>query len=489
MPRVRKTKVQKVLAMNTAGHLTYCSAPPEKRGQGRCNHLAHQEENETTQEFMARADEALKQVEGLREDTFSGRKPAFDFDDGEGGVREIEYETKPYRMSEEEKEDAEEIYGRLQLDNDYGDKKLFIHFETPLWNDTDINYYAQQNDMRPKTIKEVILGETEIVTESNDPDIPVGTVLTPFRTGKVKEKMKAEGYTEENSPIKFGTGVEAMNKAAEANGFQATTDAAVIPYCMRPSSDLADHPLTSAYKYVLNRRRNPQNQQLAYMALLNNAALDRDYQRYNHGYSIPSLADEFAGKSGIFRKYMSGRSVPYTGRAVIDPSDDVNFGEIKLPAAMAIDIFRPTLVKQFLREGKTEEDFNAFVDQFRKNDVTDKQRQELEDRIVAGNVRVLANRQPSSHLGNMQGYKPKLSRGATILLNPLYMEAFGADSDGDQMTIIGVNNNEVNESIDRSLMSTLDVNVNTPRNQAKKQMLPQKDVLYGILSVLKARSK
>ena len=77
----------KVLALNTSGNLTYCTCPPELRGKGRCNHIAHQENNETAEEFVRR-------IESIKIN--NKRKP---FIPSEG----CEITVMPYRMTPEEK--------------------------------------------------------------------------------------------------------------------------------------------------------------------------------------------------------------------------------------------------------------------------------------------------------------------------------------------------------------------------------------------------
>ena len=261
------------------------------------------------------------------------------------------------------------------------------------------------------------------------------------------------------------------------------------PVAGAPKEDAISSDITVAYKYMLRQHANPQKQQLAYEALLNNNALSKDDARYSNGYRNKSLADEFAGKGGVFRAVISGGSIPYSGRAVITPNADLKFGECAIPASMAVDIFRPTLLDQLTAEGKSIEEIDAWMAQYRipQHEISPATKKDLEDRISTR--RVALCRQPSLHQSSFQSFRPRISHGATIENNPLICKAYNADHDGDEMSCYGFNQEHIIPILDRSIDATLPVNTRLPRHLETLSILPTKDSLFGILSILEQRSK
>ena len=522
----------KVLAMNIHGDMTYCTCPPELRGTGRCNHVAHQMEDESPAEFLERV-EAMQESGELHFESLiqegdgdgSGISGGSDQPFGEKAFIPYEgtkVETRPYRMTDEEKQHLVKIENRAQLEQAMNGG--YIELETPLWNDMDKNYWCQQTGFNRKSLNQVLRGEAKIVLQSESSRFPAGRVVA----NETLEQWEKEGYPRGwDKNCRMGTGVLAMNEYAEQAlpGFQATKDVYVIPYWMRMG--IADHTqdyrsssadaaalgepqeevssdITLAYKYLLRNHKNPDKQQLAYEALLDNSGLPDDYARFGNGYRNHSLSDEFAGKGGVFRAVLSGGSIPYTGRAVAVPNADLKYGELGIPASMAVDIFRPTIIHRLAEKNYGTDEIQAFMDRYRSPYFSEKDRMELE-RLISDR-RVAMNRQPSLHQPSFQSYRPRISgksgpgrmkegdagyskpvrQSVCVEANPLYCKGYNLDFDGDEVHVYAFNADEILPVVDRTIDSGLEVNTRLPRQQHKSTIMPSKDALFGLLSILQA---
>jgi hypothetical protein len=493
------TRVTKVLALNVNGNMTYCTCPPELRGKGRCNHIEHQYEGETPQEFVSRVE--------LLQERLSSNLPGDDAVDVDGFIpyEGTTIESKPYRMSDEELKGLVKIENRMQLDQNMDGG--YMELEEPLWNDMDKNYFSQLSGMPYKTINGMLHGDVFLVTESNSNRFKVGRAFSKEKIEEYERDGYPEGWEES---VKVETGVVAMNRFAhEKFNFEATKHVYVLPYYMRMGisdhtevdssagdgspigerEDVVSSDITVGYKYMLRQHANPDRQQLAYDALLNNAKLGDNYARFSNGYRNMSLADEFAGKGGVFRAVLSGSSIPYSGRAVITPNADLKFGEVAIPPSMAVDIYRPTILKQLSAEGRSMEQIDQWMEQFRvpQNQVTEPARKDLERRI--GHLRVAMNRQPSLHQSSFQSFIPRVSKGASAEIHPLYCKAYNADHDGDACSFYGFNSESIIPVVDRSIDANLEVNTRLPRHRETVAILPTKDSLFGLLSILEQRSE
>ena len=521
--------VTKRLALNENGDMTWCTCEPGQEGKGRCNHVAHQKPDESPAQFAERVSEIQERLSVQEDGVPSSGHPDIDGKTEAAvdqlmhavyGEREpqpmgensfIPYEgttveTKPYRMTEDEKKGLQKIENRMQLDMNIDGG--YMELEEPLWNDMDKNYFCQISGMSKANLERVLHGEAQIVFESASGRFPVGRVIP----NETIEQWEKEGYPKAWDPnAKMDTGVQAMNKyAALYHQFEATKDVFVLPYYMRmgiadhsaeygasstdnpvagaPMEDAVSSDITIAYKYMLRQHANPQRQQIAYEALLNNAALDENRARFTNGYRNYSLADEFAGKGGVFRAVMSGGSVPYSGRAVITPNSDLKFGEVAIPASMAVDIFKPTIIDRFSREGKSAEWIDQWMLQYRvpQHEISPAVKLELENMI--SDRRVALNRQPSLHQSSFQSFRPRISHAATVEVHPLYCKAYNADFDGDNISVYGFNQEHIIPVLDRSIDASLPVNTRLPRHQDTLSIMPTKDSLFGLLSILEQRS-
>lgn len=486
--------IKKVLALNTSGNLTWCSSPEDKRGRGRCNHVAHQDTSsgETPQEFLER-------IEIQKNDLMRRLEESDDFIDQKGTT----VETSQLKLTEEDKLKLVEIRSAADLEANIDGG--FIHLETPLWNDMDKNTFAKNFGMNLKNINSVLHGESYVLIDSDHPRYKKGLI---FESQEEFEEFKLAKNLSDDIKMEIGTGPEAMNALAEKLNFKATEDVYVLPYYMRQGTEMSDHDLTIAYKYMLRRRRNATNMQLAYDSLLNNSMLDKNKARYDGKWRRKSIADEFVGKSGVFRGYLSGSTIPYTARTVISPASqkEVPFGYMAVPPSALVDMFKPTLIEQLAKEGKSNEEIENYFSKFRATKVeedvdvalskvnsdglrsayTREEMLDLQRRLT--NNRVIFNRQPSLHTASLQSARIIVNDGPTTKINPLYCEALNADFDGDTVSLIGINNTNIVQIADRETDAHARINTNRPRAVDKSMIMPQKDALFGLLNILFKRT-
>ncbi len=145
---------------------------------------------------------------------------------------------------------------------------------------------------------------------------------------------------------------------------------------------------------------------------------------------LKSLAAMLAGKQGRFRQNLLGKRVDYSGRSVIAVGPDLKFSQCGLPKNMALEIFKPFVIKKILDR---ELAFNIRGATRLIEDKIPEVWGILEE--VVQNKLVLLNRAPTLHRLGIQAFYPVLVEGETIRINPLVCEAFNADFDGDQMAV------------------------------------------------------
>ncbi len=148
------------------------------------------------------------------------------------------------------------------------------------------------------------------------------------------------------------------------------------------------------------------------------------------GRPLKSLSEIVKGKQGRFRQNLLGKRVDYSGRAVIVPGPDLEIYQCGLPEKIALELFRPFVLGEIMRENKAEtikraNDLIERVDPFVW---------EILEKVVRDHP-ILLNRAPTLHRLGIQAFQPVLIEGNAIQLHPLVCSAFGADFDGDQMAI------------------------------------------------------
>ncbi len=145
---------------------------------------------------------------------------------------------------------------------------------------------------------------------------------------------------------------------------------------------------------------------------------------------LKSLSDMLKGKQGRFRQNLLGKRVDYSGRSVIVVGPDLKMDQCGLPKEMAIELFKPFVMKELVQRGKANNIKSArkMVDRA-NDDVWDV----LED--VIKDHPVLLNRAPTLHRLGIQAFSPVLVEGRALKLHPLVCTAYNADFDGDQMAV------------------------------------------------------
>lgn len=145
---------------------------------------------------------------------------------------------------------------------------------------------------------------------------------------------------------------------------------------------------------------------------------------------LKSLSDMLKGKQGRFRQNLLGKRVDYSGRSVIVVGPDLKMDQCGLPKEMALELFKPFVMKDLVEKG-----LSANIKSARK--MVERARDEVWDSLeqVIQNHPVLLNRAPTLHRLGIQAFQPVLVEGRAIKLHPLVCTAYNADFDGDQMAV------------------------------------------------------
>ena len=455
------SKRDAVWAIDEDGKPCLCYAKPENRGKRNCRHRFHQEPGESAKDFFEKHN--LEPVSNTNDTSYE-----------DSIFRKSEISVSPYRMTDEEKTELLKIEHRDDLYKDC-DNGAYIEVEEPVWNDMDRNAFSEISGMDPKEINSVLYEESYITLVDSD----------EYKAGSLVDKETAESLNDQG--YLAATGPEAMNAYAAKRGFTATTDVYVLPYYMRagvPDGEGGEIPSdeTALYRhFYLAQNYSSVGRQKAYDALVT-AENGTDW-----GKRRP-LADRLKGKQGVWRREITGGTIPYAGRAVAVPDVSIPYDEAKLPPAIAADIFKPSIEKSLKSRGFSPQQISEVLrDAKRRQETVSPITMGLiQDAMDDGNVRVLLNRQPSLHKASIQGLRPRLSNSATVGVNPLIAAGFNLDHDGDTLSCVGINNSDIAREVDEELHPS---NFKyTPRKQDELNMKPTKDSLWGIMNVLKRRS-
>jgi len=146
--------------------------------------------------------------------------------------------------------------------------------------------------------------------------------------------------------------------------------------------------------------------------------------------ALKSLSDNLKGKQGRFRQNLLGKRVDYSGRSVIVVGPELKMHECGLPKEMAIELFKPFVIRKLIEQEKAKTVKSAKRMVERRDEVV----WGILERII-GNHPVLLNRAPTLHRLGIQAFQPQLIEGKAIRLHPLACTAFNADFDGDQMAV------------------------------------------------------
>ncbi len=145
---------------------------------------------------------------------------------------------------------------------------------------------------------------------------------------------------------------------------------------------------------------------------------------------LKSLSDMLKGKQGRFRQNLLGKRVDYSGRSVIVVGPTLKFHQCGLPKLMALELFKPFVMKKLVDEGIAQNIKSAkrMVER-RKSEVWDVLAEVIQEHPV------MLNRAPTLHRLGIQAFEPVLVEGKAIQIHPLVCTAFNADFDGDQMAV------------------------------------------------------
>ncbi len=225
----------------------------------------------------------------------------------------------------------------------------------------------------------------------------------------------------------------------------------VIPPEIRPMVQLdggrfASSDLNDLYRRVINRnnrlkrliqlnapdiivRNEKRMLQEAVDALIDNGRRGRAVTGANNR-ALKSLSDMLKGKQGRFRQNLLGKRVDYSGRSVIVVGPELKIYQCGLPKEMAIELFRPFVMKKLVEDGLANNIKSA-------KKMVDKGSAEVWDALefVIKEHPVMLNRAPTLHRLGIQAFEPVLVEGRAIKLHPLVCTAFNADFDGDQMAV------------------------------------------------------
>ncbi len=225
----------------------------------------------------------------------------------------------------------------------------------------------------------------------------------------------------------------------------------VIPPDIRPMVQLdggrfATSDLNDLYRRVINRnnrlkkmeeleapeiiiRNEKRMLQEAVDALIDNGRRGRPVTGPNNR-PLKSLSEMLRGKQGRFRQNLLGKRVDYSGRSVIVVGPDLKIYQCGLPKEMALELFKPFVMKRLVETGKA----SNIKDAKKKVERVSPEVWDALEHVIKDHP-VLLNRAPTLHRLSIQAFEPILVEGRAIRLHPLVCTAFNADFDGDQMPV------------------------------------------------------
>jgi len=267
----------------------------------------------------------------------------------------------------------------------------------------------------------------------------------------------------------------------------------VLPPDLRPMVALdggryASSDLNDLYRRVINRNNRLQKLielrapeiiitnekrmlQEAVDALIDNTAKLGRQQVSSQNRPLKSLADILKGKQGRFRQNLLGKRVDYSGRSVIVVGPDLRLNECGIPKKMALELFKPFVIKEILERGMAHNIKNA-------NRLIEQGIPEVWEILeeVIANKAVLLNRAPTLHRLSIQAFKPVLVEDLAISVPPMACPAFNADFDGDQMAVHLPLSKEAQEEAWNRMLSAK--NIIKPAN-GDPIATPAQDVVLG----------
>ena len=339
-------------------------------------------------------------------------------------------------------------------------------------------------DLSPRVLEKVLYFASYIVLDKGESNLEYKQVLSEkeyqearetwgskFRVGMgaeaIKELLQAIDLETEAAELKAGlkesTGqkrariikrlevVEAFRESGNEPSWMIMDAIPVIPPDLRPMVQLdggrfATSDLNDLYRRIINRnnrlkrllelgapdiivRNEKRMLQEAVDALIDNGRRGRPVTGPGNR-ALKSLSDMLKGKSGRFRQNLLGKRVDYSGRSVIVVGPELKIYQCGLPKEMAIELFKPFVMKELVARGISQNIKNAkkLVERL------DTQVWDVLEEVIKEHP-VMLNRAPTLHRLGIQAFEPILVEGKAIKLHPLVCTAFNADFDGDQMAV------------------------------------------------------
>ena len=339
-------------------------------------------------------------------------------------------------------------------------------------------------DLSPRTLEKVLYFASYIVLDKGETDLQYKQVLSEqeyqeareswgkgFRVGmgaeSILELLQAidleKEYEDLTEGLKGATGqkrarivkrlevVEAFRESGNKPEWMIMTNVPVIPPDLRPMVQLdggrfATSDLNDLYRRIINRnnrlkrllelgapdiivRNEKRMLQEAVDALIDNGRRGRPVTGPGNR-ALKSLSDMLKGKSGRFRQNLLGKRVDYSGRSVIVVGPELKIYQCGLPKEMAIELFKPFVMKELVANGTAHNIKNA-------KKMVERLQPEVWDVLeeVIKEHPVMLNRAPTLHRLGIQAFEPILVEGKAIKLHPLVCTAYNADFDGDQMAV------------------------------------------------------
>ncbi len=339
-------------------------------------------------------------------------------------------------------------------------------------------------DLSPRTLEKVLYFASYIVLDQGETNLQYKQVLSEqeyqearetwgsaFRVGMgaeaIQELLRAidleKEYEELQSGLKGASGqkrarivkrlevVEAFRNSGNKPEWMIMDVIPVIPPDLRPMVQLdggrfATSDLNDLYRRIINRnnrlrrllelgapdiivRNEKRMLQEAVDALIDNGRRGRPVTGPGNR-ALKSLSDMLKGKSGRFRQNLLGKRVDYSGRSVIVVGPELKIYQCGLPKEMAIELFKPFVMKELVANGTAHNIKNA-------KKMVERLQPEVWDVLeeVIKEHPVMLNRAPTLHRLGIQAFEPILVEGKAIKLHPLVCTAYNADFDGDQMAV------------------------------------------------------
>ncbi len=340
-------------------------------------------------------------------------------------------------------------------------------------------------DLSPRTLEKVLYFASYIVIDKGTTDLQYKQVLNEkerqeaiekygynsFRLGMgaeaIQELLQAIDLEKESKELKRGlkdsTGqkrariikrlevVEAFRESGNKPEWMILGVIPVIPPDLRPMVQLdggrfATSDMNDLYRRIINRnnrlkrllelgapdiivRNEKRMLQEAVDALIDNGRRGRPVTGPGNR-ALKSLSDMLKGKQGRFRQNLLGKRVDYSGRSVIVVGPELKLYQCGLPKEMAIELFKPFVMKELVAKGTAHNIKSA-------KKMVERLQTEVWDVLeeVIKEHPVMLNRAPTLHRLGIQAFEPVLVEGKAIKLHPLVCTAYNADFDGDQMAV------------------------------------------------------